>query len=224
MLLTFDVDGVLLDYTEATGKAMRSLGLSANARPGKHYHCRNKFGFDPHELPEATRAAFYELFDRTGWEDMPEIPGAAQALRELAAAGHEIRYLTSMPVHRSGDRLRNLAAHGFPEGVLAATGHRIGPGHHPKASFLEAWKPDWFVDDWAYNFAGAVPSSTRFALILDGSPDHPNLNAEAADRALAHAEFPSVELFAQSLLEQGSLRPFPDLEWQSPRIEQPPRA
>lgn len=200
LLLAFDVDGVLLDYTLAFADTMRRFGVEPRVLANS-YHCHAKFGFDPHALPDAERERFFQIFDQHGWLDMPSIEGAREALLELSAEGHSIRYLTSMPAHKHADRILNLAARGFPEAPMIATGHRKTPSDTPKAQFIDAWQPDWLIDDWAHNFKGiSAQTPTRFALILDGTEDHPNLVAEAEDRKIAHAEFPSARAFATALL------------------------
>lgn len=184
----------------AFADTMRRFGIEPEVK-AERYHCSSKFGFDPATLPPDEKARFFEIFDKHGWNDMPSIPGAAPALRALVAAGHEIRDLTSMPPNKLDDRSINLRARGFPDGILVATGHRKAVDDCPKAPYLNAWKAHWFVDDWAHNFKGVdARLQTRFALILDGTPDHPNLNEDARDRERAHAEFSSVGQFAEMLL------------------------
>lgn len=203
--LVFDVDGVILDYTAAYEAIIRAFGADPQRRPGRHYHAFNQFGFNPQELSESDRARFFELFDQQGWLSMPALPGAVEAMRSLERAGHRISYLTSMPTHRADHRRENFRKLGLPDGPLVATGHRLHSHHHPKAEHLMSWRPDWFVDDWAHNFKGfdplPHPPGTRFALIMDGTPDHPSLHQ---DRHLAHAEFDSLPAFAEALLS-GSL-------------------
>lgn len=191
LTIALDADGVLLDYNRAWG----ALWQEAHGRPlecmePRAYHATTYWGA---EDPDQSHP-FWSLFDQKGWRNMPAMPGAVEACRRLAAAGHRLVCVTSMPGHHQQTRLANLQDLGFPIDEVIATGSGV-PGRNPKREAIEALAPDWFVDDELRKLRGL--DQVKCVLIDPGHPDSPN---EGQDDSFIQFRVPTLLDFANRLL------------------------
>ena len=144
LLIALDADGVLLDYNRQYGAVWaRHFGQSPVCTDPRAYHAARYWGVNA----PAKGHPFWDRFDAEGWQDMPAMPGAIEACQGLAAAGHRLVCVTSMPPHRQAHRQANLEALGFPIEQVVATGPVEDKTANPKRAAIEALRPDWFVDD-----------------------------------------------------------------------------
>lgn len=173
LLIALDADGVLLDYNRAFGVVWaRVQGQAPVCVEPRAYHAINYWGIptpsDDHP--------FWDRFDAEGWQDMPAMGGAVEACQRLAAAGHRLVCVTSMPSHRQAERLANLQALGFPIDEVIATGRCEDRSRNPKQDAIEALAPDWFVDDELRKLKD-LPG-VRCVLVDPGHPDSPNTDQD----------------------------------------------
>ena len=170
-IIALDADGVLLDYGLAyAGAWERAFGQYPRERDPKAYWPMDRWEVErvEGERLERLRRAFDEDF----WASIPPVPGAVDACRALADAGHELVCVTASPEEFRAARERNLRLHGFPIDLVHATGHE-STAVSPKAETLNALKPCAFVDDYLPYFVG-VDGQIHRALILRAANGSPN--------------------------------------------------
>ena len=179
LAIGLDADGVLLNYNLAWGAIWsEAYGQEPTCVEPRAYHATTYWGLP---TPEKEHP-FWSLFDQKGWKNMPAMRGAVLACRRLAAAGHRLVCVTSMPTHRQEDRLTNLQALGFPIHEVVATGNGIGDGSNPKRTAIEKIGLDWFVDDELRKLRDL--GDVKCVLVDPGHPDSPNQGEN--DEFLSH--------------------------------------
>jgi beta-phosphoglucomutase-like phosphatase (HAD superfamily) len=170
-IIALDADGVLLDYGLAYAVAWeRAFGQYPRERDPQAYWPMDRWEVErlEGERLERLRRAFDEDF----WASIPPVPGAVDACRALADAGHELVCVTALPEEFRAARERNLRLYGFPIDLVHATGHE-STSVSPKAETLKSLKPCAFVDDYLPYFVG-VDGQIHRALILRGVNGSPN--------------------------------------------------
>ena len=169
LAIGLDADGVLLNYNLAWGAIWsEAYGQEPTCVEPRAYHATTYWGLP---TPEKEHP-FWSLFDQKGWKNMPAMRGAILACHRLAAAGHRLVCVTSMPTDRQADRLANLRALGFPIDEVVATGSGDGGGDNPKRSAIEKLGLDWFVDDEVRKLRDL--GTVKCVLVDPGHPDSPN--------------------------------------------------
>lgn len=193
LVIALDADGVLLDYNRGFGAMWKEYFKQPDlvACDATAYHATRYWGV---EAPERGHA-FWDHFDQHGWRTMPAMPGALEACQALAAEGHELVCVTSMPEHRAEDRLYNLQSLGFPISRVVATGSRFGCTSNPKKEAIEALQPDWFVDDELRKLKDL--DGINLVLIDPGHSDCPN---RGQSRDFVHLVVPSLTEFSERIL------------------------
>lgn len=195
LLIAVDCDGVLLDYNRAFGGVwMRHFQVALTPAEPRAYHATAFWGVErpPKDHP------FWAQFAAECWRHMPAIPGALEACRRLADAGHRLVCVTSMPQEHRADREANLRDLGFPLEAVVATGscdHDKTKTHNPKLAAITQLAPDWMVDDELRKLKD-LPG-VRCVLVDPGHPDSPNVNQDDGYLAL---RVESLTGFAEALL------------------------
>jgi phosphoglycolate phosphatase-like HAD superfamily hydrolase len=170
-IIALDCDGVLLDYNAAYPRAWeRAFGELPQLRNPHGYSPFVRWGIprlDGIEL-DRLRACFDEEF----WSTIPAIPSALEACRVLVNQGYQLVCVTALSDRFAEARTQNLRSHGFPiKRVITTKGDAVSGS--PKATALNALKPDAFVDDYLPYMVGVDPRIHR-ALVMrdpDGSPN-----------------------------------------------------
>lgn len=191
-IIGVDCDGVLLDYNRGYGAMWEQyFGVTLSENEPLAYHATHFWGLEA----LAKDHGFWDHFDQHGWSNMPAMPGAVEACQRLAAAGHTLVCITSMPAHRAEMRLANLKALDFPIEQVIATGSHADRTANPKREAIEILKPDWFVDDELLKLKDL--GRVRCVLIDPGHPDSPN---EGQDNSFLEVSVSSLSAFADFLL------------------------
>lgn len=135
-----DVDGVLLDFD----RAFATVGSSALGRPlikrNTSYYLAERYGLGPAEVSRVWAA----MDDHPmGWQGMPLLPGAANAMSRLKRLGLNLHIVTGINERLVQTRLANLLAHSIEVDSIDC----VGEGHQSKVASLLKYRPIMFVDD-----------------------------------------------------------------------------
>lgn len=184
-VLALDADGVLLDYNLAFAAVWeRAFGVRPVEQDPQAYWATDRFGLT--RLEGDAMLHFRSHFDDGFWADVPVLPGAVEACRALAKAGHELVCVSALPPEFADARLRNLRAHGFPIQQVLATGHEASE-RSPKADAINTLAPLAFVDDYLPYMSG-VSATVHKALVMRGSTRSPNAGPALADVHSQHTD------------------------------------
>ena len=163
--MVVDVDEVLGLFVAGFGSFLEARGLEFRVerfalfqniyRPGEAQHL---------EIAEGKR--HFEEFFRHGSGDMEVAPGAAEALRKLAARASVV-ILTNAPAPARLARARWLGRHGLDYPLVLSSGPK---GALTAAMAARTARPSAFVDDLLSNLdsvAAATPATARFQHVAD---------------------------------------------------------
>lgn len=199
-LIVLDADGVLLDYHSAYASAWaRAFGERPALKDPQAYWPLDRWGVE--HLSGARLAALREKFDEEFWSTVPALEGAVQACHDLVAGGHELACVSALREEFARARLRNLKTHGFPIGIVVATGNNATQ-QSPKASAIEKLGPVAFVDDFLPYHRG-VGSTVHRALIRREENGSPNVGPELRNVDSQHL---NLRAFAQWWLAGGAAK------------------
>ncbi len=196
--IALDADGVLLDYNTAyAGAWKRAFGEDlAIVRPDAYS------AIDLYGVPTLTGEALQTLrraFDDTFWRTVPALPGAVEACKALAEAGHELICVTALDHQHREARLANLRDLGFPIERVVTTPATAGAVLSPKVGAVHELEPVAFVEDHAPYLRGIDPRRMHLALLMARPDGSPNVGF---DRALAHTEHADLAGFARWWLHE----------------------
>lgn len=186
MKIVLDADGVLLDYNARMAQVSQTaLDIKLKKIKNAH-HFYNCYGVS---FSKEQWSKVYSLFDQEGWNKMPEIQGATQAVKKLKEQGHELICVSSMPSKFINDRKKNFIYLGMPiNTVIGCDRDEEKNGFNPKAKYLNELKPDIFIDDQLRNFKDIDEKICKI-WINNNFDDCPNVNE---DRALCDFSFNSL--------------------------------
>jgi phosphoglycolate phosphatase-like HAD superfamily hydrolase len=169
-IIALDCDHVLLDYNKAWAALYKNY-FKKELFPTNHkaYYASHYWGVDwigrEHEEQE-----FYDHFTHHGWRDMKAMEGAIEATHLLHDAGYKIFVVTRMPPSGEVARSANLYDLGFKFDAVIGTGDSLE--HNPKKPYIEALKPNYFVDDMISNFTGIDTNRHTKLVWLDIGLEH----------------------------------------------------
>lgn len=184
-LLAFDADGVLIDYHAAYALAWeRAFGHPVPVVDPLAYWPKDRYGL--RHLSGAELELFRSQFNHALWSNMPALPGAAEGLRLLKAAGYDLVCVSAVrPEHRQA-REDNLRSLGLPIQKVFSC-HGASGSVSPKAAALDSLMPAAFIDDYLPYMRG-VDSAIHTALI-DRSPNgSPNVGDEMSLARSSHSD------------------------------------
>ena len=170
-IIALDCDHVLLDYNKAWAELYKKF-FNQELFPTneKAYYACDYWGvnWNGREKDEQT---FYDHFTHNGWRDMVAMEGAIEASHILKEEGYKIFVVTRMPPSGEAARSANLSDLGFKFDAVIGTGdsHK----HNPKKPYIEALKPNYFVDDMIANFKGIDTNNSTKFVWLDIGLEHP---------------------------------------------------
>ncbi len=170
-LIALDCDDVLLDYNKAWGKIYSDFFNLNAIQPTntRAYHADKYWGIDWINRKEEEKK-FLQHFHNHGWKNMEALDGAIEGTKLLRKNGYKIFIISRMPESVEKDRTENLKKLGFEFDSVIGTGHSKDKNHNPKKSYIEALRPDYFVDDLVANFHG-INATTKFVW-LDLNKQH----------------------------------------------------
>lgn len=170
-VIALDADGVLLDYSEAYGRAwQRAFGEVPILQNAQAYWPIDRWGVP--RLSGDRLDRFRTAFDEEFWSSIPPIPGAVEACQLLESNGYRLVCVTALARQYVGARAKNLNNLGFPIAEVIATGNDASV-RSPKSLALGALKPVAFVDDYAPYMAGVDEHIHKAIIMRDplGSPN-----------------------------------------------------
>lgn len=173
MIIVLDADGVLLDYNKKLAHVCeKALNIQLGVLKYFH-HFSNAVNF---QMTPVQSEKVFTLFDIEGWNSMPAIEGSVEACKAIAALGHSLVCVSSMPDKFVQARKHNLINLGIPINHVLGTG-RDDSQTNPKSGYLKSINPDIFVDDQIRNFHG-IPDSICKVWIDHGYTDCPNVGMD----------------------------------------------
>lgn len=174
-IIALDCDDVLLDYNKAWGKIYADFFNIEDIQPinSKAYFAHDYWGVNWSNRKEE-HDAFNQYFHDNGWKNMEALDGAIEATEMLRDANYKIFIVTRMPEACEKDRTMNLNNLGFAFDAVIGTGHGMDHSQNPKKPYIEALRPDYFVDDLVANFNG-IKTTTKFVW-LDLEKEHEENN------------------------------------------------
>jgi phosphoglycolate phosphatase-like HAD superfamily hydrolase len=185
-LIALDADGVLIDYHEGYAQAWeRAFGHRPALRNAEGYHPMDYWNVPTLNRKELEHLRLHGFTEQT-WRNMPAIPGAVAACRELQQAGYSLVCVTALEPSFEEARTYNLRTLGFHFDSVHAVGAR--DAGNPKRERIKALKPAAFVDDYL-GFLQNLPPNTWRALIRGRPHNSPNL-----DRSLSPPDSTHVSL------------------------------
>lgn len=171
-VIALDADGVLLDYSEAYGRAwQRAFGEVPVIQDARAYWPMDRWGVP--RLSGDRLDRFRTAFDEKFWSTIPPIPGAVEACQLLESNGYRLVCVTALARRYVGARAKNLNKLGFPIAEVIATGNDASV-RSPKSLALDALKPEAFVDDFAPYLLGVDRRIHKALITRDpvGRPSH----------------------------------------------------
>ncbi len=169
-IIALDCDHVLLDYNKAWAALYKKFfNKQLYATKEKAYYASEYWGVDWKGREEEEKA-FYDYFTHNGWRDMEAMEGAIEATRILKEEEYKIFVVTRMPQSGEPARSANLHDLGFKFDAVIGTGDSYK--HNPKKPYIEALKPDYFVDDMIINFTGIDTNNCTKFVWLDIGLEH----------------------------------------------------
>lgn len=169
-IIALDCDHVLLDYNKTWGNLYSNFFKKpiTIANPDAYY-AQEYWGVDWTDRDEEL-LAFNHHFTLNGWSDMDALDGAIEATHILQDNGYKIFVVTRMPESGEKARSNNLNKLGFKFDSVIGTGNpKFG---NPKAPYIEALHPDYFVDDMIVNFVGIDKNLRTKFVWLDIGKEH----------------------------------------------------
>ncbi|MDP4611868.1 MAG: HAD family hydrolase [Opitutales bacterium] len=203
--ILFDLDGTLIDHfttiANSIAYAERKLGLEessyekvrATVGGGIHVTLARLMGA---EAAESAYPIFLQHFEKTLFEGVFALPGAAWLLEALHAKGG---YNMAVFTNKGGDHSRALVQHlGFDQWLAETVGTGDTPYRKPEPQFtahmlelMETTSDETIlIGDSPFDFAAAEGGCVRSFLVATGS----HSEAQLADETAAEGIFP--DLFA----------------------------
>lgn len=197
-LIALDCDEVLLDYNEAWAEIYSKFFKTDNLKPKntKAYYSADYWGVDWNNRKD-DQVAFLKYFHDNGWKDMNPLEGSIEATHMLKEAGYKIFVITRMPEVCEKDRIENLQNLGFAFDAVIGAGIATDKNHNPKQQYIEALRPDYFVDDLMANFKH-IKTSTKFVW-LDHKKEHPE-NDELLKKIKLHSTHDNLLNFVKTIV------------------------
>jgi hypothetical protein len=164
-LVVVDVDEVLGLFMAGFGSFLEAQGLEFRVERFALFQNIYRPG-DTQHLDIAEGKRHFEAFFQRGCGEMAVAPGAAAALRGLAARASVI-ILTNAPPHARMARARWLGRHGLDYPLVLSSGPK---GPLTAAMARRTARPSAFVDDLLSNLdsvAEAAPATARFQHVAD---------------------------------------------------------
>lgn len=135
-----DLDGVCFDFAGAFLSWLNgALDMSMEREEITSYYWYES-------SDDISKEDFFREFDKFGdeghgYRHLELLPGAAEGLKKIHEAGHNIYYITNRPEYARNDTILALEEHGFPqrENLYFAKG--------AKAPLIREFNVDIFIDD-----------------------------------------------------------------------------
>jgi hypothetical protein len=198
-LLIVDVDEVVGLFMHGFGRFLATRGYEFRVDRFALFQNIYAPGADEHLDPESGLVLFNDFF-RFACEEMEPVPGASEALAELAKTAGVVA-LTNAPDHAREPRTRWMARHGMDYPLLINSGPK---GAAVAALAARTAKPVAFVDDLLGNLdsvAEAAPAVYRFQMVAD--PRLQPLAPAAPERHRRIDDWPSLKRELAGVLGPG---------------------
>ena len=144
-LLVTDVDGVLVNYSEAYRKHWeKRLGRAVVEKDRDAYW--NIDRYDVPVLQGEELQDFKDSFRREFWESIEVLDGAVRAYERLCEHYTIVACTTSDPIYNEV-RQNHLRSIGFKNIVVHSVGQNSDPSINPKAEIINSLNPIAVVDD-----------------------------------------------------------------------------
>ncbi|PPC84796.1 MAG: hypothetical protein CTY35_00305 [Methylotenera sp.] len=135
-IIGVDADGVILNFLHQWEVAAKSALRRTISMQSGAYDLSERY-----QLTEKECTKVWNKFHNDNhWRMIPEIPGAAEAIKKLIGFGYEPHVITAIPQHLLFDRIFNFHKIGMPQLKV----HCVSHNKQPK---LEELSPFVYFDD-----------------------------------------------------------------------------
>lgn len=166
---------ILVDMDDTIEQLLRAWIRAVNEKYGQHAVFEDFTTWDVSApFPGLTREQVYDVILQPGfWGTVEPIPGAAEGLKHLMEAGHEIYIVTATPHESVSEKMTDLLFRYFPFltwDQVIITSHK------------QLIRGDVLIDDGAHNLEGG-----DYVKILMSMPHNRNYDAEANGMYRVHS-------------------------------------
>ncbi len=165
---------ILVDMDDTIEQLLKAWVNSVNEKYGRNAVYEDIVSWDVSAAyPGLTREQVYGVTMQSGfWKTVEPMPGAAEALQRLMAAGHKIYIVTATPYESVHEKMTDLLFRYFPflswKQVILTENKQLIRG-------------DVLIDDGVHNLEGG-----EYVKILMTAPHNRNYNAEANGMIRVH--------------------------------------
>ena len=180
---------ILVDMDDTIEQLLKAWVRGVNEQYGRNTDVESIASWDVSAaFPGLTREQVYAIPEQPGfWKTVEPIPGAAEALQRLMAAGHEIYIVTATPPDAVPEKMNELLFRYFPflswEQLIITSNKQLIRG-------------DILIDDGIHNLEGG-----EYVKILMTAPHNRAYDAEANGMIRVHS-WPEIEEVIRNLEEQ----------------------